>query len=80
MAGFLARSLVLPSVAVLRVVVTTAGVADRLVVAGFVFCLLAVLESVNVWAASRSPSDDSAWALQPVVGVVFPAPRTCVGV
>lgn len=75
----MARSLVLLSVAVLAVVVTTVRLADELVVAGFVFCLLAVLKSVNVVASARSPSDDTASTTQLAVAVVFPASKTRVG-
>jgi len=60
-------------------VVTTAGVADRLVAATFVFCLLAVLELVNVTAASTPPSDTSTSATQLAVVAAFTASRTRVG-
>jgi hypothetical protein len=80
MAGLPAWWLVLPSAAVLAVVVTTAGVADRLVVATFVFCLLAVLEPANVSASPTTPSDDATSKTQLAVGVVFPASGTRVGV
>jgi hypothetical protein len=79
MAGCLARWLVLLSAAVLAVVVTTVRLVDELVVAGFVFCLLVVLEPVNVVASTRSPSDDSASTTQLAVGVLFPASETRVG-
>jgi len=79
MAAFQSWWLVLLSAAVLAVAVTTAGVGDRLVVATFALCLLAVLGPANVSASSRSPSDAATSTTQLAVGVVFTASETRVG-